>query len=109
MTAPSDKPVHELETGEIPVRAGEAGGLPVHARETATRMPPRHELETDAGRPAPAAPALPETIGDYEILREIARGGASAPTALLRHRKPRRSAVAAQGIPCLRVRRLPPF
>ena len=50
--------------------------LPDHERETATHGPSLHSQETDAGvEPAVAADHVPEQIGDYEILRELARGG----------------------------------
>lgn len=55
----------------------ETRGLPTHERETATRALDLHSQETDAGTGPPEAAAdhVPEQIGGYEILREIARGG----------------------------------
>jgi len=54
----------------------ETRSLSNHERETATRGLSVHSQETDAGPVQPeSADHLPDQIGDYEILRELARGG----------------------------------
>ncbi|MBL4847987.1 MAG: serine/threonine protein kinase [Planctomycetes bacterium] len=56
----------------------ETRALLAHQRETATHQPTVHGLETDDGarsRDEAEEEPVPERIGDYEILRELARGG----------------------------------